>query len=165
MVAILLAPLVADATRGTRHVHTEVWAELKDLLEVSGLAELVSPELLEDVAMDDGDTEAFVHLKNRNILELVDGLGYEVFLQANTQQGPRVQHLRRSPEYMTKEARQSRRDRLVHKLRTVQRAIDQGIFIPADNPMACARCDFRDHCQFSLVKDDYTALAIIQKGP
>ena len=48
MLGALLAPLFADASRGTPRVHAEVWLEISDLLEGSGLAELVPPGILDE---------------------------------------------------------------------------------------------------------------------
>ena len=141
---------------------------------VEGRIDLVAPDILDNKFSGRAKQQGEVDLTDQlTMYDLafaqhgieVPGLGFEVFLQANTRDGPRVQHLRRGPDFMKPAVRQARRDRLVHKLRTVQRAIDQGIFIPADDPKVCGYCDFRETCQFSLVKDDYTALAIQQKGP
>jgi hypothetical protein len=69
MIGALLAPLCADASRGSPHVRVEVWLEINDLLEGSGLTELVPPAVLADAtAVDADDAEEFTHLEGRRIL-------------------------------------------------------------------------------------------------
>ena len=68
MLGALLAPLFADASRGTPHVHAEVWLEIRDLLEGSGLTGLVPPGILDVASAVENDAGDFIHLKNRNIL-------------------------------------------------------------------------------------------------
>lgn len=94
-------------------------------------------------------------------------LGFMVFLPPGTGKVPnpaRVQILQRSPEELEPQQRQRRRDRLHHVLRTTQKAIDAGIFMPADDPKVCGYCPYRKECKFSLAKDDFAAIAIRQKG-
>jgi len=49
-------------------MHAEVWLEIKELLEDSGLTELVPPGILEDDSVVDDEAGDFVHLNNRHIL-------------------------------------------------------------------------------------------------
>jgi putative RecB family exonuclease len=92
------------------------------------------------------------------------GLGFASFVPPSSREPADVKIIRRSPAELEPAQRQRRIDRLIHSLRTTQKAIDHGIFIPADNPMVCARCDFRKTCQSSLAKDDFAAIAIREKG-
>jgi hypothetical protein len=139
---------------------------------VTGRIDLIDPAIIDNKFASRAKTQADVDLSDQ--LSLYDyalqrhdivapDLGFDVYLQANTKDGPRVQLLRRSPTLMTPEARANRFERLKHKFRTTQRAIDASIFIPTDDPKKCGRCDYRDRCQYSLVKDDYIALAIKQQ--
>lgn len=91
---------------------------------------------------------------------VMPALALKSFLPANSKETPDVQTVQRSPELMTPEARQNRIERTFYKFRTAWRGIQQGIFLPADNPMVCGRCPFWDRCQYSLVKSDYDALQI-----
>lgn len=92
----------------------------------------------------------------------VPNLGLISFLPPNTREGAEVKTVRRSLSELEPEARERRRDRLVHVLRTTQRAMDLGIYMPTDDPMTCSFCDFRDRCQSSLAKDDWRAIEIQQ---
>ena len=94
-------------------------------------------------------------------------MGFMAFLPPGTGKTPKpaeVQVLLRSPHEVEPAQRQRRRDRLEHVLRTTQKAIDAGIFMPADDPKVCSYCDFRKTCKSSLAKDDFAAIAIRQKG-
>ena len=93
----------------------------------------------------------------------VDRLAMEYFVPATKTLGPRVKAVYRSPELMTEEYRENRWHRLVYKMRTMARAVKSGIFEFTDDPKICGTCEYRDHCQFSLVKDDYKALQIMQE--
>lgn len=140
---------------------------------VTGRIDLIDPSVIDNKFAGRAKTQLDVDLSDQ--LTLYDyalhqhqidvpGLGFDVFLQANTKRGPDVQTLRRSANLMTPEARANRFERLKHKFRTTQRAIDASIFIPTDDPKKCGNCDYRDRCQYSLVKDDYVALAIKQEN-
>jgi putative RecB family exonuclease len=91
-------------------------------------------------------------------------MGLMVFTPPTSRTPADVQVLLRSPEEIEPAQRQRRRDRLVHTLRTTQKAIDAGIFMPADDPKVCSWCEYRKTCKSSLAKDDFAAIAIRQKG-
>jgi hypothetical protein len=140
---------------------------------VTGRIDLIDPSIIDNKFAGRAKTQLDVDLSDQLTLYdmalaghdiNVPGLGFDVYLQANTKRGPDVQQLRRSATLMTPEARTNRFERLKHKFRTTQRAIDASIFIPTDDPKKCGRCDYRDRCQYSLVKDDYVALAIKQEA-
>jgi CRISPR/Cas system-associated exonuclease Cas4 (RecB family) len=96
------------------------------------------------------------------------GLGFMVFtppgMSAKNPAPADVQILMRSKEEMAPEQRARRWDRLEHTLRTTQKAIDAGIFMPADDPKTCSWCEYRTVCKSSLAKDDFAAIQIRQKG-
>lgn len=71
-----------------------------------------------------------------------------------------VKTTRRSKTELTPERRQARRDRVDHVIQTTQRAIENNIFIPSDDPKTCAYCPYRTRCQSSLAKDDFLAASI-----
>lgn len=96
--------------------------------------------------------------------ELPKQVGLQVFVPATTKTPARVQNLMRSPDQSPLPQRQARWRQLVHTMRTVQRGIDQGIFIPVNDPMKCAWCPYRKVCQYSLAKNDLDAIAMIQRG-
>ena len=93
-----------------------------------------------------------------------DDLGFIHFVPPTKTIASRIITTYRSAELMKPENRLRRHQRLLYKIRTTARAIAHGIFIPTDDPRICAGCGFRDRCQFSLVKNDYDALMIRQKG-
>lgn len=68
----------------------------------------------------------------------------------------------RTPQLLTLDARKARWARTTHKLQTTDAKIRAGFFTPADDPQTCSWCGYRTRCQSSLVKDDFTALAIRQ---
>ena len=90
----------------------------------------------------------------------VANLGLISFLPPSQREPADISTVRRSAAEMEPAQRQRRRDRLIHVLRTSQRAIDAGIFMPADDPMVCSWCSFRTTCQSSLAKDDFAAIAL-----
>lgn len=90
-----------------------------------------------------------------------DRLGLELFVPPNTREGPRIIQVFRSPELMTDEVRQERHKRLTYKMRTIERAIQSGIFVPKDDPMVCSFCGFFEQCQGTTV-DKWTALKVRQ---
>jgi len=92
-----------------------------------------------------------------------DRLGFELFIPPNKTQGPRVIQMFRDPAMMAEEVRKQRHARLIYKMRTIERAIQSGIFIPTDNPMICGYCGFRDICQHSKA-DRWTTLHSRQTG-
>lgn len=94
----------------------------------------------------------------------VPNLGLMTFLPPNTKDGARVEFTMRSPTEMAPARREARRARLEHVLRDTQARMKAGFYAPADDPMVCARCEFRDRCQSSLVRDDFTAIQMLQKG-
>lgn len=96
--------------------------------------------------------------------EIPDKIGLQVFVPATTKNGANVKNLPRSPEERPLKQRQARWRQLVHTMRTAQRGIDAGIFIPTNDPMKCANCAYRKVCQSSLAKSDLQAIAILQKG-
>jgi hypothetical protein len=69
----------------------------------------------------------------------------------------------RDPELMTPSVRAARWDRLAFQFMQTDRAIEAGIFIPADDMRTCSWCDYRKICQNNLVKDDYLAASIRSK--
>jgi len=69
----------------------------------------------------------------------------------------------RDREEMRPSVRAARWDRLAFQFMQTDKAIDAGIFIPADDPKTCSWCDYRKICQNSLVKDDYLAASIRAK--
>lgn len=71
-----------------------------------------------------------------------------------------VKTTRRSAAELQPEQRQRRRDRMEYVIRTIQRQMQEGLYLPADDPSTCARCPYRKHCQSSLVKDDWTAMSL-----
>lgn len=73
---------------------------------------------------------------------------------------PEIQRIIRDPRLQIGPARTARHARTIHQLHTVERQIAAGIFSPVDNPMTCSWCGYREHCQFNLVRDDFTALKI-----
>jgi hypothetical protein len=73
---------------------------------------------------------------------------------------PEVQILTRDPRLNSKTGKAGRRARIIHKLHTVERAIKSGIFMPADDPKTCSWCGYREQCQYSLVRDDFTAMKL-----
>ena len=89
-------------------------------------------------------------------------LGFLTFLPPTTRQPPRVEATLRSPILLTPKVREARHDRLLYKIRTVARAIKNGTFVPTDDPKTCSWCGYREMCQYSLVRDDYTAMQIRQ---
>lgn len=90
-------------------------------------------------------------------------LGMEHFIPPTKTLGPRIERTYRSLRLITPEARATRQQRLLYKLRQAARQIAAGIFIPTDDPRTCSWCGFRDRCQLSLVKSDYDALLIRNK--
>lgn len=94
-------------------------------------------------------------------------LGFMTFLppgkKADTP--PQLQILNRDPRLNTKQGRESRRARLLHQLHTVEREISLGLFRPIDDPKTCSWCGYRETCQYSLVRDDYTATVIRATTP
>lgn len=95
---------------------------------------------------------------------VVDRVGMEYFVPAGKTTPNRVKQIYRDEALMTPEYRKTRFERLIYKMRTVKRGIMAGIFIPTDNPQVCGRCDYRNQCQFSLAKDDFTALQLMQEA-
>lgn len=87
-------------------------------------------------------------------------VGFEHFIPPTKTIGPRVERTYRPLVAMTPERRASRHQRLLYKLRQAARQIQAGIFIPTDDPKDCSWCGFRTMCQYSLAKDDYTAMLI-----
>jgi CRISPR/Cas system-associated exonuclease Cas4 (RecB family) len=84
-------------------------------------------------------------------------VGLRQFLPSNRTEPARAEQILRSPDRLTEQYRAGRRDRLIHVYQSTEKAIQTGIFIPADDPKICSWCGFREQCQFSLVKDDYQA--------
>jgi hypothetical protein len=69
VIGSLLAPLSADAARGSPHVRAEVWLEIRDLLDGSDLTGLVPPAVFaEATSVDPDEDEEFAHLAGRRIL-------------------------------------------------------------------------------------------------
>ena len=73
---------------------------------------------------------------------------------------PEVQVITRDPRLMTRDIRAARHARLIHQLHTVEREIALGIYRPVDDPRVCSWCGYREQCQYSLVRDDFTAMKI-----
>ena len=96
--------------------------------------------------------------------EVPENVGLQVFVPATTKNAANVKNMPRSPEERPLVQRQARWRQLVHTMRTAQRGIDAGIFIPTNDPMKCANCAYRKVCQSSLAKSDLEAIAILQKG-
>jgi len=71
--------------------------------------------------------------------------------------------LLREPEHMTPEALQRRMTRVAVQFAQAERGIQEGIYIPTDDPQTCSWCPVRDRCQSSLV-DDFEAMEIRKKG-
>lgn len=92
----------------------------------------------------------------------VASLGFMTLQEPTKTLPARITETLRSPEEMEPGQRQKRRDRLIHVLRTTQKAIDAGIYLPTDNPMICGWCGYRQSCQSSLAKTDWTTIQ--QKG-
>lgn len=76
-----------------------------------------------------------------------------------------TQIITRDPRLNTDEGRMSRRARVLHQLHMVEKEIMAGIFRPVDDPKTCSWCGYRETCQYSLVRDDYTAMIIRQTTP
>lgn len=96
--------------------------------------------------------------------EVPEKVGLQVFVPATVKNGAQAKNLPRSEAERPLKQRQARWRQLVHTMRTAQRGIDAGIFIPTNDPMKCANCAYRKVCQSSLAKSDLEAIAILQKG-
>lgn len=72
--------------------------------------------------------------------------------------------LLREPEHMAPDALERRMTRLAYMYAQAERGMREGIFIPADDPMTCSWCGFRDRCQNSLV-DDFEATKLRALAP
>lgn len=92
-----------------------------------------------------------------------DRLGHELFIPPNTRNPARIIPIIRSDAMMTPDIRANRHDRLLYKMRTIERAIQSGIFIPTDDPVICAYCGFNTVCQASKVTE-WQALQIRQRN-
>lgn len=76
-----------------------------------------------------------------------ENLGFIAMLPPGKRDPADIKVTRRSKEQMTPEWKAHRRERLLHAMRTAQRAIDAGIHAPVDDPKVCSWCGYRDICQ------------------
>lgn len=92
-----------------------------------------------------------------------DRLGFDLFIPPNKSGEPKVQTVWRAPEWMTPEVREARYQRLMYKIRVIEKQIQRQEFKPTDNAITCSWCGYNTVCQDSKV-DRWTALAMRQKG-
>lgn len=84
--------------------------------------------------------------------EAPSSLGLICLIPPTPKSEPRIVPIRRDAALMTPEARARRAERTRYQFETVQRGIDAGIFIPADDPKVCSWCGYRATCQYSAVR-------------
>lgn len=138
-----------------------------DVLEATGIYDNKFPKTRRPKTVEHADQSWQLTLYDTVLADqfnlVAPQLGFIDFLPPSQREPAKVVITRRSPAELEPAQRAHRRARLLYVLRTTQRAIDQGIYLPADDPRVCGYCDYRSQCQYSLAKDDYTALQIRQK--
>jgi hypothetical protein len=79
--------------------------------------------------------------------------GFRIFTPGGATASPDARPLFRDPNLMKPEIQEARFQRLDFQIRQVERGINAGYYIPADDPRTCSWCGYRDRCQSSLVND------------
>jgi len=85
------------------------------------------------------------YVYNLETEQMTDVIGFRQ-LGFTKKEGPYSQPIYRA--YTTPDKRRNRWQRVLNQLKQVQLAIQKGVFIPADDPIVCGWCGFRDKCQF-----------------